>query len=71
MTLLGTPAQIYSSALDSVNLINQGQPLGMSAEVWNTILQANVGALEVMVAAPIWTTEDLQPLKDAIIKGSL
>ena len=56
----------YNAALDSVNLINAGQPEDMSAEDWTDCLQRNVEHLEIMVAKDFWTTEDLAPLNAAI-----
>jgi len=59
-------AQHYSAAMDSVNLINAGQPEDMSAEDWTDCLQRNKDHLEIMVAKDFWTTEDLAPLNAAI-----
>jgi len=56
----------YNAALDSVNLINAGQPEDMSAEDWTDCLQRNKDHLEIMVAKDFWTTEDLAPLNAAI-----
>ena len=64
-----TPEEIqnhYNAAMDSVNLINAGQPEDMSAEDWTDCLQRNVEHLEIMVAKDFWTTEDLAPLNAAI-----
>jgi hypothetical protein len=64
-----TPEQIaqhYSAAMDSVNLINAGQPEGMSDEDWADTVSRNVQHLEIMVAKDFWTDEDLTPLNDAI-----
>jgi hypothetical protein len=59
-------AQHYSAAMDSVNLINAGQPEGMSDEDWADTVSRNVQHLEIMVAKDFWTDEDLTPLNDAI-----
>jgi hypothetical protein len=67
-----TPEQIakqYTSAMDSVNLINAGKPSGMSDENWLLSLSANVEHLEIMVAKDFWTTEDLTPFTLAIATG--
>jgi hypothetical protein len=63
-----TPEQIakhYSAALDSVNLINAGQPEGMSDEDWADCLKRNQDHLKIMLAKDFWTTEDLEPLRQA------
>lgn len=63
-----TPEQIakhYSAAMDSVNLINAGQPEGMTAEDWADCLSRNKEHLVIMLAKDFWTTEDLSPLQAA------
>jgi len=60
-------AQHYSAALDSVNLINAGQPEGMSDEDWADCLARNKEHLRIMLAKDFWTTEDLTPLEQAVI----
>ena len=63
-----TPEQIaqhYSAAMDSVNLINAGQPEGMTAEDWADCLARNKEHLKIMLAKDYWTTEDLTPLETA------
>jgi len=63
-----TQAQIakhYSAAMDSVNLINAGQPEGMTAEDWADCLARNKEHLKIMLAKDYWTTEDLTPLTTA------
>jgi len=59
-------ARHYSAAMDSVNLINAGQPEGMSAEEWADCLQRNKDHLQIMLAKDFWTTEDLSPLQAAV-----
>jgi hypothetical protein len=63
-------AQHYSAAMDSVNFINElvaGQHDDrMTAEEKADAIQRNVAHLEIMVAKDFWTTEDLQPFRDAI-----
>ena len=64
-----TPEQIqahYSAAMDSVALLNAGQPEDMSAEDWADCVSRNVEHLKIMVAKDFWTDEDLTPLNDAI-----
>lgn len=58
-------AQHYSAAMDSVNLINAGQPEGMTAEDWADCLARNKEHLKIMLAKDFWTTEDLTPLTTA------
>jgi len=58
-------AQHYSAAMDSVNLINAGQPEGMTAEDWADCLARNKEHLKIMLAKDYWTTEDLTPLEEA------
>jgi hypothetical protein len=58
-------AQHYSAAMDSVNLINAGQPEGMSDEDWADCLARNKEHLRIMLAKNFWTTEDLTPLEQA------
>jgi len=58
-------AQHYKAAMDSVNLINAGQPEGMTAEDWADCLARNKAHLKIMLAKDYWTTEDLTPLETA------
>jgi hypothetical protein len=67
-----TPAQHYSAAMDSVNLINTylaASPSGMSEQDVADTIQRNVKHLEIMVAKDFWTDEDLTPFTDAIAAG--
>ena len=58
-------AQHYSACMDSVNLINAGQPEGMTDDDWADTLKRNKDHLLIMLAKDFWTTEDLKPLEDA------
>ena len=58
-------AQHYKAAMDSVNLINAGQPEGMTAEEWADTLKRNKDHLLIMLAKDYWTTENLTPLREA------
>jgi len=58
-------AQHYKAAMDSVNLINAGQPEGMTAEDWADCLTRNKEHLKIMLAKDYWTTENLTPLREA------
>lgn len=63
-------AQHYSAAMDSVNFINEliaGQHDDrMTAEEKADAIKRNVDHLKIMVAKDFWTTENLQPFRDAI-----
>jgi len=68
-TIETTPEQIakhYSSAMDSVNLINAGQPEDMTDEDWVDTVSRNVEHLQIMLDKTYWTTEDLTPIQAAI-----
>ena len=58
-------ARHYSAALDSVNLLNAGQPEGMDDSEWADTVKRNKEHLKIMLAKDFWTTEDLKPLQDA------
>jgi len=58
-------AQHYSAAMDSVNLINGGQPEGMTDADWADCLSRNKEHLVIMLAKDFWTTENLTPLQTA------
>jgi len=55
----------YNAALDSVNLLNAGQPEGMTDEDWADTVKRNKEHLEIMLAKDFWTNEDLTPLSQA------
>jgi hypothetical protein len=62
-------ARHYSAAMDSVNYINEinaGEHDTMTAEEKADAIQRNVDHLKIMLAKDFWTTEDLQPFRDAI-----
>ena len=58
-------ARHYSAAMDSVKLINAGQPEGMTAEDWADTVARNKEHLVLMLAKDFWTTENLAPLQAA------
>ena len=58
-------ARHYSAAMDSVNLINAGQPEGMDDDEWADTLKRNQDHLQIMLAKDFWTNEDLSPLQAA------
>ena len=58
-------ARHYSAAMDSVNLINAGQPEGMDDDEWADTLSRNKEHLNIMLVKDFWTNEDLAPLQTA------
>ena len=58
-------ARHFSACMDSVNLINAGQPEGMSDADWADCLSRNKEHLVLMLAKDFWTTENLTPLRTA------
>lgn len=58
-------ARHFSACMDSVNLINAGQPEGMTDEDWADTLKRNQDHLKIMLAKDFWTDEDLSPLQAA------
>lgn len=58
-------ARHYSACMDSVNLINAGQPEGMEDADWADTVARNKEHLNIMLAKDFWTTEDLTPLEQA------
>jgi len=59
-------AQHYSAMLDSVNLINGGQPEGMEDDEWADCVSRNKEHLTLMVAKDYWTDEDMTAVNAAI-----
>jgi hypothetical protein len=63
-----TPEQIakhYSACMDSVALINAGQPEGMTEADWLDTVARNKEHLIIMLAKDFWTNENLAPLQAA------
>jgi hypothetical protein len=64
-----TPEQIakhYSAAMDSVALIEAGQPEDMTAEDWADCLARNKEHLKIQLAKfNMYAGYDLKPLEDA------
>ena len=58
-------ARHYNAAMDSVNLINAGQPEGMTDADWADCVARNKEHLKIMLAKTYWTTENLTPLQAA------
>jgi hypothetical protein len=65
LTLEQQIAKHYSACLDSVALINAGQPEGMEDADWSDCLSRNKEHLVIMLQKDFWTTEDLTPLQAA------
>jgi len=59
-------SQHYSAMLDSVNLINAGQPEDMSAEDWADVKSRNQEHLTLMKAKDFWGNEDMTAVNAAI-----
>ena len=55
----------YDAAMDSVNLINGGEPEDMADDEWAATVERNKAHLQIMLAKDFWTTQDLKPLQDA------
>ena len=55
----------YSSAMDSVNLINGIKPQKMTDEKWADCVSRNKEHLRLMLSKTWWTTEDLAPIQAA------
>jgi hypothetical protein len=60
-------ARHYSAAMDSVNLINAGQPEGVSDEDWADTVARNKEHLVLMLAKDFWTTQDLTAIRAASV----
>jgi hypothetical protein len=60
-------AKHYSAALDSVALINAGQPEGMTAEDWADCVERNKAHLVIMLAKDFWTNQDLTAIRAASV----
>jgi hypothetical protein len=58
-------ARHYSAALDSVALLQAGQPEGMEDAEWADCVARNREHLTIMLSKDFWTDEDLTPLQEA------
>jgi hypothetical protein len=58
-------ARHLSAAMDSVNLINGDKPEGMDDADWADCVSRNKEHLRIMLAKDYWTTENLEPLRQA------
>jgi hypothetical protein len=60
-------ARHYSACMDSVSLINAGQPEGMSDEDWADCVARNKAHLVIMLAKDFWTNQDLSAIRSASV----
>jgi hypothetical protein len=60
-------ARHYSAAMDSVNLINAGQPEGMEDADWADCVARNKEHLQIMLAKDFWTNQDLTAIRAASV----
>jgi len=60
-------ARHYSAAMDSVNLINAGQPEGMEDADWADTVARNKEHLKIMLAKDFWTNQDLSEIRSASV----
>jgi hypothetical protein len=60
-------ARHYSACLDSVALINAGQPEGMEDADWADCLSRNKEHLVLMLAKDFWTNQDLTAIRAASV----
>lgn len=58
-------AQHFAAAMDSVNLIQAGQPEGMEDAEWADTVSRNREHLSIMVAKPWWGDTDISALQAA------
>ena len=58
-------AKHYAACMDSVNLINAGKPERMEDAEWEATVARNKEHLTIMLAKDFWTSEDLEPLRQA------
>lgn len=60
-------ARHYTSAMDSVNLINELKALPTLDTEQQDRLNRNQEHLKIMLTRTYWTTEDLTPFENAIL----
>ena len=61
-------AKDYSAAMDSVNLLNAGQPKDMTDADWQDCKQRNIDHLKIQIAkgAEYYGSHDLTPFENAV-----
>jgi hypothetical protein len=60
-------ARHFSACMDIVNLLNAGQPEGMTAEDWADTVERNKAHLVLMLAKTFWTNQDLTAIRAASV----
>lgn len=60
-------ARHYSACMDSVNLINAGQPEDMEDAEWADTVARNKEHLVIMLAKDFWTNQDLSAIRSASV----
>ena len=58
-------ARHLAAAMDSVNLLNAGQPEGMPDSEWSDAVERNKAHLSIMVAKPWWGDTEISALVEA------
>jgi len=58
--------QTYNACMDSVRLIEAGQPEDMSEEDWADTVERNKEHLQLMLEKDFWTDQDLTPIQNAV-----
>jgi hypothetical protein len=67
LTLEQEVQRSYDAAMDSVNLLNAGQPEKMTAEDWQDCKQRNIDHLNIQLAkGDYYAGFDLTPFEDAV-----
>lgn len=63
-----TPEQIYNIAMDSVNILKNGQPLNCSDADWIDEVERNKGHLKIMLelGSAYFGNLDLTPFEEAV-----
>jgi len=56
-------ARHYAACMDSVNLINAGQPEGMEDAEWEATVARNQEHLRIMIQKDFMQDQDLAPLQ--------
>jgi len=61
-------AQSYKASMDSVNLLNAGQPKDMTEADWQDCKQRNIDHLKIQIAkgAEYYGSNDLTPFENAV-----
>ena len=60
-------AKHYAACMDSVALLNAGQPEGVEDAEWADTVERNKEHLNIMLAKDFWTNEDLSAIQAASV----